>query len=97
MLAQVKEAAEAAGYRAQAVASYGKQIEALRELKMEALTVSLRAQSAPEGPFQVGRDDSSRHRRGRRGPCPDHGMPDEMAEATVPACSCLATRPDQGD
>ncbi|OZI47762.1 hypothetical protein CEK29_03340 [Bordetella genomosp. 5] len=36
MLAQVKEAAEAAGYRVQAVASYGKQIEALRELNMEA-------------------------------------------------------------
>lgn len=40
MLAQVKEAAEAAGYRVQAVASYGKQIEALRELNMEARTVA---------------------------------------------------------
>ncbi|SEK05341.1 MobF family relaxase [Achromobacter sp. NFACC18-2] len=40
MLAQVKEAAEAAGYRVQAVASYGKQIQALRELNMEARTVA---------------------------------------------------------
>lgn len=40
LLAQVKEAAEAAGYRVQAVASYGKQIEALRELNMEARTVA---------------------------------------------------------
>ncbi|AZS77401.1 MAG: conjugative relaxase [Achromobacter sp.] len=40
MLAQVKEAAETAGYKVQAVASYGKQIEALRELGMEARTVA---------------------------------------------------------
>ncbi|MDG9971064.1 relaxase domain-containing protein [Achromobacter mucicolens] len=40
MLAQVKEVAEAAGYTVQAVASYGKQIEALRELNMEARTVA---------------------------------------------------------
>ena len=40
MLAQVKEAAEAAGYTVQAVASYGKQIEALRELGMPARTVA---------------------------------------------------------
>lgn len=40
MLAQVKEVAEAAGYAVQAVASYGKQIEALRELNMEARTVA---------------------------------------------------------
>ncbi|MDT4809849.1 ATP-dependent RecD-like DNA helicase [compost metagenome] len=40
MLAQVKEAAKAAGYTVQAVASYGKQIEALRELGMEARTVA---------------------------------------------------------
>ncbi len=40
MLAQVKEAAEAAGFKVQAVASYGKQIEALRELGMESRTVA---------------------------------------------------------
>lgn len=40
MLKQVKEAAEAAGFKVQAVASYGKQIEALRELGMEARTVA---------------------------------------------------------
>ena len=38
MLAKVKEAAESAGYTVKAVASYGKQIEALRELGMEART-----------------------------------------------------------
>jgi len=40
MLAQVQEIAQAAGYKVQAVASYGKQIEALRELGMEARTVA---------------------------------------------------------
>ncbi|MFY3590627.1 MobF family relaxase [Achromobacter denitrificans] len=40
MLAKVKEAAESAGYTVKAVASYGKQIEALRELGMEARTVA---------------------------------------------------------
>ncbi|WP_088154041.1 MobF family relaxase [Achromobacter xylosoxidans] len=40
MLKQVKEAAEAAGFKVHAVASYGKQIEALRELGMEARTVA---------------------------------------------------------
>jgi thymidylate kinase len=40
MLVQVKEAAEAAGYKVQAMASYGKQIEALHELGMEAKTVA---------------------------------------------------------
>nr|WP_028354590.1 MobF family relaxase [Bordetella petrii] len=40
MLAQVKETAEVAGYTVKAVASYGKQIEALRELGMEARTVA---------------------------------------------------------
>lgn len=40
MLAQVKETAAAAGYTVKAVASYGKQIEALRELNMEARTVA---------------------------------------------------------
>jgi len=40
MLAQVKEAAEAAGFTVKAVASYGKQIQALRELGMEARTLA---------------------------------------------------------
>lgn len=40
MLKQVKAAAESAGYTVKAVASYGKQIEALRELGMEARTVA---------------------------------------------------------
>lgn len=40
MLAQVKEVAELAGYTVKAVASYGKQIQALRELGMEARTVA---------------------------------------------------------
>ncbi|MBJ7263087.1 MAG: relaxase domain-containing protein [Burkholderiaceae bacterium] len=40
MLAQVKVAAESAGYTVKAVASYGKQIQALRELGMEARTVA---------------------------------------------------------
>jgi len=40
MLVQVKTAAESAGYTVKAVASYGKQIEALRELGMQARTVA---------------------------------------------------------
>ncbi|WP_343498807.1 MobF family relaxase [Achromobacter denitrificans] len=40
MLAKVKEVAESVGYTVKAVASYGKQIEALRELGMEARTVA---------------------------------------------------------
>lgn len=40
MLKQVKAAAESAGFTVKAVASYGKQIEALRELGMEARTVA---------------------------------------------------------
>jgi len=40
MLAQVKATAESAGYTVKAVASYGKQIEALRELGLQARTVA---------------------------------------------------------
>lgn len=53
MLAQVKEAAEAAGYRVQAVASYGKQIEALRELGMEARTVASVLEARQKDRFQL--------------------------------------------
>lgn len=54
MLAQVKEAAEAAGYRVQAVASYGKQIEALRELNMEARTVASVLEARQKDRFKLG-------------------------------------------
>ncbi|MFG0229440.1 MobF family relaxase [Achromobacter sp. 413638] len=40
MLEKIKQTAEAAGYVVQAVASYGKQIEALRDLGIEAKTVA---------------------------------------------------------
>jgi len=40
MLAQVQEIAQSAGYSIQAVASYGKQIQALRDLGMESRTVA---------------------------------------------------------
>ena len=53
MLAQVKEAAEAAGYRVQAVASYGKQIEALRELNMEARTVASVLEARQQDRFKL--------------------------------------------
>ncbi|MNW98903.1 Multifunctional conjugation protein TraI [compost metagenome] len=54
MLAQVKEAAEAAGYTVQAVASYGKQIEALRELNMEARTVASVLEARQKERFKLG-------------------------------------------
>ena len=53
MLAQVNEAAEAAGYRVQAVASYGKQIEALRELNMEARTATSVLEARQKNRFKL--------------------------------------------
>ncbi len=53
MLAQVKEAAEAARYTVKAVASYGKQIEALRELGMEARTVASVLEARQQDRFKL--------------------------------------------
>lgn len=53
MLAQVKEAAEQAGYTVKAVASYGKQIEALRELGIEARTVASKLEARQKNRFKL--------------------------------------------
>lgn len=53
MLAQVQAAAADAGYTVKAVASYGKQIEALRELGMEARTVAAVLEARQQDRFQL--------------------------------------------
>lgn len=53
MLAKVKDAADAAGYTIKAVASYGKQIEALRELGMEARTVASVLEARQQDRFKL--------------------------------------------
>ncbi len=53
MLAQVKTAAESAGFTVKAVASYGKQIEALRELGMEARTVASVLEARQQDRFKL--------------------------------------------
>lgn len=53
MLAQVKETAAAAHYTVKAVASYGKQIEALRDLGMEARTVASILEARQQDRFKL--------------------------------------------
>lgn len=53
MLAKVKEAADSAGYTIKAVASYGKQIQALRELGMEARTVASVLEARQQDRFKL--------------------------------------------
>ncbi|MFA1685894.1 MobF family relaxase [Achromobacter dolens] len=53
MLAKVKEAAHTAGYSIKAVASYGKQIQALRELGMEARTVASLLEARQQDRFKL--------------------------------------------
>lgn len=53
MLAKVKEAADTVGYTIKAVASYGKQIEALRELGMEARTVASVLEARQQDRFKL--------------------------------------------
>ncbi|WP_116520133.1 MobF family relaxase [Achromobacter insuavis] len=53
MLAKVKDAANAAGYTIKAVASYGKQIQALRELGMEARTVASLLEARQQDRFKL--------------------------------------------
>ncbi|MFY3457764.1 hypothetical protein A9G00_33785 [Achromobacter xylosoxidans] len=53
MLAKVKEATNSAGYTIKAVASYGKQIEALRELGMEARTVASVLEARQQDRFKL--------------------------------------------
>lgn len=53
MLAKVKEAADTAGYTIKAVASYGKQIQALRELGMEARTVASLLEARQQDRFKL--------------------------------------------
>ncbi|OFQ38074.1 MobF family relaxase [Achromobacter xylosoxidans] len=53
MLAKVKDTADAAGYTIKAVASYGKQIEALRELGMEARTVASVLEARQQDRFKL--------------------------------------------
>lgn len=53
MLAKVKEAADTAGYTIKAVASYGRQIQALRELGMEARTVASLLEARQQDRFKL--------------------------------------------
>eukprot|EP00887_Chlorella_sp_A99_P004482 scaffold43.g4482.t1 len=53
MLAQVKATAESAGYTVKAVASYGKQIEALRELGIQARTVASVLEARQKNRFKL--------------------------------------------